>query len=438
MNSDVEKNQARDESGRGITVDAAQPTMMSTITGLPADPTNAPTSLIGYQGNIWKLYIIRALFWTHFFAAVMVPFYTQWGHVKLSTVFIINAWFMLWNFFLEVPTGTVADFLGRKISLAVGGLVAAVAALVYISQPSLSRFLIAEVLFATAYTLHSGADEALAYDSLKLMNRTEDASRVLSRMEAFKLFGINLGTLTGSLIAAHWGLAAPMAAYALPAFLAFLVALSLREVTVDTTPTRRARYHQILFDGARFFVRHKAIFLVSIELAITNALAWGLIWLFQPLLTRSGMPIAYFGFVHAAACLAQILFLSQVQRLEKLFGSKRRLLLVATTISGLAFILLGVNRMLPIVIAGIVVGFAFSLPRIPIYSAYINAQTPSDKRATVLSFSSMCRTIIIVIVNPLTGYAAERSLSMTMLILGGSLCILPWFSRIEERHLAND
>ena len=36
-------------------------------------------------------------------------FYTDWGGLKLSEVLFLNSWFMLWNYLLEVPTGTVAD-----------------------------------------------------------------------------------------------------------------------------------------------------------------------------------------------------------------------------------------------------------------------------------------------------------------------------------------
>ena len=45
---------------------------------------------------------------------------------------------------------TVADVLGRKASLALGAFVGVIGALVYVSAPDLSRFLFAEILFATA------------------------------------------------------------------------------------------------------------------------------------------------------------------------------------------------------------------------------------------------------------------------------------------------
>ena len=133
---------------------------MRTLTpSTPRDP--------GLYSNLWKLQGIRLLFWMHFFSAVLVPFYTDWGGLSLAQVLYLNAWFFLCNFLFEVPTGSVADFLGRKASLALGSAVGIGAALLYVSRPSFLVFMAAEVLFAISYTLHSGADEALAYDSLK-------------------------------------------------------------------------------------------------------------------------------------------------------------------------------------------------------------------------------------------------------------------------------
>ena len=73
----------------------------------------------------------------HFFGAVLIPFYTQWGGLSLSQAMMLNSWFMLWNVLLEIPTGTVADYLGRKVSLALGSLFGAAAALVYVSTPDM-------------------------------------------------------------------------------------------------------------------------------------------------------------------------------------------------------------------------------------------------------------------------------------------------------------
>ncbi len=388
-----------------------------------------------YAANIWKLKGIRLMFWMHFFAAVLIPFFTEWGGLKLSQVLFLNSWFMLWNFLLEVPTGTVADFLGRKASLMAGSAVAAAAALLYVSRPDFYTFLAGEVLFAVAFTLHSGADEALAYDSLKADGREEAAKRTLAAMEAFKLGGIVVAAIAGGFIAGRFGYDAPMRFYALPALAAFALACTLNEPPVRAAGAPRPGYLAILREGGRLFATSPVLRLLTAELAFTNALAWGLIWLFQPLLAAAGLPVAYYGFVHAAACGGQIIFLSNVEKAERMAGSKRSLLVAATVAAGGAFVLLGLTTSLAAVVVLIVAGFTFSLPRVPIFSAYMNIHIPSDKRATVLSLTSMCRTLAIVVVNPLIGLLADRSVAYTMIVLGAGLLAVGLFSRIEERHL---
>jgi len=386
--------------------------------------------------NIPKLYAVRILFWMHFFAAVLVPFYTEWGGISLAQVFYLNAWFMLWNFILEVPAGTVADHLGRKWSLAVGSLFGIAACLTYASHPGLPTFLIAEVLFACAYCLHSGADEALAYDSLAAGGRELDARRTIALMESFKLAGIIISAVLGGFIAFTFGLRATMAAYVVPSVIAFLIVLTLKEPVVQAAQRIRPRYRDILRDGFDYFFRHPVLMVLTLDMALTNAVAWALIWLFQPLLARAGLSMAYFGLVHVAMCAAQILFLQNMERLERWAGSRLRLIVVSGMVSGVFFILLGAAKTLPVVIAALPVA-AVGLARSTVFSGYLNRHIPSDKRATVLSISSMMRTLAIVIVNPVSGWMAEWSLSGAMYALGGALILLPLLSGVKERHLAD-
>lgn len=390
-----------------------------------------------YAANIPRLYAVRTLFWMHFFGAVLVPFYQEWGGLTLAAVFALNGWFFLCNFLFEVPTGTVADFLGRRLSLALGCGVAIVAALLYVSTRSFPVFMLAELLFAIAYTLHSGADEALAWDSLKAAGQLDGAKAVIARMEAFKLFGIVLATLSGAYIAASFGLPAVMQAYVIPAALALVVSLTLVEAPtgVERPHPRLREYAALLREGGRYLRDHRVVRLLAIEAAITNAFAWGLIWTFQPLLARAGVELRHFGYVHAAACLGQIAFLSFSPRLEIAMGSKRAVLAGATLVAGAAFVALSVVTDWRLVGLLIVVAFSFSLPRVPLFAAHINAHLPSDKRATVLSFASMLRTLAIALVNPLLGLVAQWSLPGVMALIGVLLWLGAALSKVEESHL---
>ena len=381
------------------------------------------------------LIAFRACFWMHFLSAVIVPFYTQWGGLTLAQMMAMNAWFMAWNFALEVPTGAVADVFGRKWSMVLGALCAAVAALVYVATHSIGVFLAAEVLYAVAYTLVSGADDALAYDSLVELDRVTDAPRVVAQMESAKLFGIIAGSLLGSMIAARWGLAAPLAAHAIPALCAAVLAAFIREPRVHHTTAPRESYSRTLFAGVRRLRATPVLRLLAFDMVSINAAVWTIIWLYQPLCAAAGLDIVWFGILHASLCVVQIVLLQSAERCERLVGSARRWLVVTAFTSGLGLIGLGLAGPLPLVIALCLVVAAFGLTRAARFMAYLNHHIESAERATVLSTVSMLRTMAIVVGQLVAGQLTHWSLHGTMLVLGVGTIAMAWLTRVEDQHL---
>lgn len=385
--------------------------------------------------NIPKLYGVRALFWMHFHGAVLAPFYTQWGGLSLTEMMLLNSWFMLWSFALEVPTGAVADFLGRRISLALGALTAAIAAVVYASHPSIYLFLAGEVLFAIAYTLQSGADEALAYDSLKAGGQESSAARVFARMESYKLGGIVIAAASGGLIAAHLGLAWPLRLYVIPALLGCGLALTLKDVQAPVAKQAGRSYLALIRDAGRYFAGHALLLRWGAEIALSNALAFGVIWLYQPLLLQLGMPVKHLGWFHAAVCIAQILALSSFSKLERGLKSKRAVLALATTLAASGALAAAFAEQLWLAMLALLFAFGFGLPRMAIFSALTNQMIPSEERATTLSFLSMLRTFAIVVMNPALGALADVKPAYAFFAIGGGLALIGLATQIDERRL---
>lgn len=386
--------------------------------------------------NIWKLYTVRLIFWTHFISSVLVPFFRDWGGISFTQIFFLNAWFMLWNFFLEVPTGAIADFWGRKASLFLGCVAGVVGVLVYTSTPSFGVFLIAEILLACSFTLMSGADEALLYDSLVAIDATERSKTAFARLASFQMGGIVIGALGGSIIATVLGsVRAPFVLQAVPMACGALVALTLCEPPRSAPAGGPLRYADILRDGVRYFARHRVLRVLTIDMVLVGCLTWLIIWLYQPVLEHAGVGLTWFGPVHAIMCVGQILVLNNVARLESLLGSNRRLLLLGAVLPGCALIVLGLTTLVPVVVLCIWITASFGLSRTALFSSYMNKHIPSAHRATVLSCISMQRTLAIAIVNPIAGALADWSIHSTLLILGaGALGLAAW-SRIEESHL---
>jgi len=387
-----------------------------------------------FRANLWKIYLFNFFVSLHFIGAVLVPFFTDWGGINFTQIMILQSWFMFWIFVLEVPTGTVADYLGRKHSLILGCVVNTIAVLVYASMPNFYVFLIAEFLFAMAVAFFSGAGEAFVYDTLKKIGESKKSKEVFGRVESFHLAGIMVATPLGSIIAAQFGLRAPMLLLTVPFTIAFFIALTFKEPKT-TKKIESTRYINILRDGVRFFYKNKTLKILAMDMISIATVAYFMIWLYQPMLKQAGIGIAYFGIVHASFVISQILIINNYEKLEKIFGSKKGLIFFSGAITGVMFIIGGLTSYIPLVLLVIIVGGGFGLSRRPLFVSYMNKYIPSSKRATVLSTISMLRRFVLVVVNPVVGLMVDWSLNYTLIILGVLAVFFSFASKIEENQL---
>lgn len=387
-----------------------------------------------FSANIWKMYVFKFLSNLHFMGGVLIPFFVDWGHISFAQIMFLQSWFMLWVFILEIPTGTVADFLGRKTSLAFGALMMVAGIFIYTSSPDFFVFLLAEFVWAISAALVSGADEAFVFDTLKKMDLTGRAKKLFARLESFKLAGIMISAPIGSLIAVYFGLRMPMLVMAIPVTLAFLLSLTFREPKTEKS-SESTRYIDILKRGVKFFYHNRVLQILALDMVAVASIGYFMIWLCQPMLQKAGVPIIYFGIVQAMLVLSEIVLMNSYPWLEKILRYKKRVIFYSALFTGLAFILGGLTDYLPLVLVAIMVGGGFGLSRGPLFSSYLNQHIPSGERATVLSTIAMFRQLVLVVINPLVGYAVDWSLNYTLIILGLIGVVFSFVSRVKEEHL---
>jgi hypothetical protein len=53
--------------------------------------------------NISKYYALQFCLGMHFFSAVLVPFYTDWGHISFADIMLLQSLFVFFSFALELP-----------------------------------------------------------------------------------------------------------------------------------------------------------------------------------------------------------------------------------------------------------------------------------------------------------------------------------------------
>lgn len=387
-----------------------------------------------FKANIWKFYLFKFFISLYFLDGVLIPFFTDWGGINFTQIMFLQSWFMIWIFLLEVPTGAVADYLGRKHSIIMAAIVWVIAALVYGSMPNLYIFMLAEFLWAMAIALLSGADEAFVYDTLKKIGKSKKSKKIFGRIHSFHLAGFMVAAPIGSIMGAYFGLRTPVLLMAIPFTLAVIVSLTLKEPKT-TKKIESKRYINILKEGVKFFYKNKILKILALDFIFINAVAYFMLWFYQPMLKQAGVGIVYFGIIHSVAVGAEIVVMNSYEKFEKLLGSKKRLIFFSAAITGLAFVLGGLTRAIPLVILALILGIAFGLSRKPLFISYMNKYIPSHNRATVLSSISMLRRFVHVVINPLVGLLVDWSLNYTLIILGVIAIVFAFISGVKEEHL---
>ncbi len=189
---------------------------------------------MSYESNIKKANLYKFLISFTLFSGVLIPFFLDWGKISFTEVMILQSWFMLWIFILEIPTGVIADKIGRKNTLILAGLSFSLATIIYPSIPSLYIFLIAEFLFAVGVSLVSGSLNAIIYDSLKEIGKEKNSKKVFLRLSTFSRIALLVSAPIGSIIAKTLGSRMPFFLTTIPFALSFIIALTMKEPKIFT------------------------------------------------------------------------------------------------------------------------------------------------------------------------------------------------------------
>ena len=140
------------------------------------------------QRNLQAFTFFRIFFSARFYYPVFALLFLDFG-LSLEQFGILNAVWAATIVFCEVPSGALADTIGRRNLLITAGLCMFVEMGVLLLAPIdggawlFSLFLINRIVSGFAEAAASGADEALAYDSLKAAGKEDQWGHVLERVQ---------------------------------------------------------------------------------------------------------------------------------------------------------------------------------------------------------------------------------------------------------------
>lgn len=115
--------------------------------------------------NIKLFYFYRAVADLLLLGPIIVVFILSKG-LSFTEVMLLNSISSIALVVFEVPTGVIADRVGRKWSILIGAFFMAVSMILLAFAYNFYILAISEIVFSLGMALRSGADTALLYDTL--------------------------------------------------------------------------------------------------------------------------------------------------------------------------------------------------------------------------------------------------------------------------------
>jgi MFS family permease len=333
--------------------------------------------------------------------------------------FAANAFFTGGMVIFEVPTGIVADTIGRRTSYLLGTLTLSGASLLYVLlwqiEAPFWEWAVVSLLLGLGFTFFSGAVEAWLVDALTTTGYEGRLETVFGRGQIVTGAGMLGGSVAGGFIAQQVSLGTPFVLRGAILIVMFVVAFRLMH-DVGFTPEKGGRpateMKKIAANSIEYGWRVPAVKWLMVEALFTGGVGIYAFYALQPyLLELYGDPTAYeiAGLAAAIVAGAQILGGIAAPRIRAVFHRRTSSLLVTAGLSVITLALIGAIQSFWAVIGLTTVWGLLFAATMPIRQTYINGMIPSRQRATILSFDSMMSSTGGVWAQPVLGRIADSS-----------------------------
>lgn len=371
--------------------------------------------------NVRRFIAFRIFFNARFYYPVFTILFLDFG-LTLEQFAILNAVWAASIVLLEVPSGALADTIGRR-NLVIASAVIMIVEMALLCLAPIGQmpivfylFLINRILSGAAEASASGADEALAYDTLKDLGLEKSWGRVLEtqmRLQSIAfIVAMSLGALLydadrlNQIFAAlsfdlelsqEAAMRIPLVMTLLLGVGALITALGLKEPDSEKIARREARQENSIdtlkqafaktLDTGKWILNNPIAMMIILSGFLVDHIARMILTLNSEYYRRIDLPEASFGIISAGFGLMGLF----TPKLGRWLSENRSKTFNYCAISATTFLgLLGMSYFIP---------FWGVAPMILIYgsiglagflvSTYLNAETPSGNRATALSFKGL-------------------------------------------------
>lgn len=354
--------------------------------------------------------------------------------LDIFQVMLVNAAFAFAEFVFEVPTGVVADTLGRRVSLLFCLITLLGSTLAYVALPALGlgfwSFVVVSIALGLGFTFWSGAAEAWLVDALKHAGYDKPIEGVFAKSQIAFGVAMLVGTTAGGLLG-QLDLRVPYVVRAVllvPIIVIAWVGIKEpgRERRALSLATLPAEMKAVFVGGVRHGLRHPVVRPLIFAAAVANTfMMFGFYSWQRYFLDLLGRELVWVnGVVAALVGAASIAGNLAMSRVAAIIGTRTGVLIACVAVRTVTIMLCGLAPSFGVAVAlYLFATFAGSVAS-PIRQGLINHHIPSSQRATILSVDSLFSELGSGIGQSGWGYLARRQGIGTAWVAAGAFLVL--------------
>ena len=400
--------------------------------------TASKLSTAQLERNLRSFIIFRLFYSARFYYPVFTVLFLDYG-LTLEQFAILNIVWALTIVLAEVPSGALADIVGRKRLVVFAAIMMVLELSLIVFSPIgaspllFPLFLANRICSGLSEAAASGADEALAYDSLKALGREDDWSRILQRTTQVVSIGFFITMILGAfaydpnivngLLAAidsQWTLSnnliirLPVILTLITSFIVLVTALGFHDIDVEgdessdsQKPSEKSLldpFRKIVVAG-KWTINHRFVLFVILAALALDSVGRQFVVLASEYYRVIDIPVSWFGFIGAGMSLVGIVNAI----FSRYLVTNHSPLFNFLTLSSLLMAgLIGLGFAIPYYGVIFAVGAFAMMGMVQFQSSYyINKEVDSAHRATVLSFKGLALNLGLGFASLLyTGYVA--------------------------------
>lgn len=344
---------------------------------------------LNMQGSVWVLYL-------------------AYCGLSLAEIGLLEGIYHATSIICEIPSGAVADLLGRKRSMVLSRICIAVSCMLMLFSRNFGLFAMSFIIQALGNNFNSGSEEALVYDSMKAIDQEDQYMRVYGRLNVIIEVSQGIATVAGGILAEYswfWCYGACLVIAAL----SLIPVIFLTEAPGGQQEKKQETVGELVVAHFRtsFYILKSNVRILKIitYYSVIFAAQTLLFFYSQQYYFELGYNKIQISLILLAVSIVSCLGAVMSEKIYHRF--RRKIVWIGTVVIAAAFLCYGFENVVVSVIAFSAAGF-FNSVLYPVQSDSLNQLIPSEQRATLISVDSLFFSVAMIIMFPAAGALADH------------------------------